>query len=99
MEHGIGRLHQAFIISLAKAKAHLSNIPQEDLNMGIEPMLEVREVQVKLHGMPQLHFSFAAVFGTNQKIEIFGVALQQSGSDVGAKIPCGAGDESCHDLS
>ena len=99
MEHRTGGIHQAIVTTVVQAKARLSDISQKDLDAGIEPMLEEREIHVKLHGMPQLHFSFAAVFGTDQKIEIFGVALQQSKSDVGTQITCGACDESCHDLS
>ena len=78
MKHRVGGPHQAFVISLAKAKTRVSNVSQEDLDAGIEPMLEGREVQVKLHGLPQLQLSFTALFGTNQKVERLGVVLQQS---------------------
>ena len=59
-------------------------------------MVKAREIQMQLHGAPELELSRPSVFGPDQEIQFLAMALQQAAGNMRAKVAGGSGDEYCH---
>src|SRR5207244_7087827 len=65
VNHRIGCLHQPAVIVVCETELRTGKVATKDVNARVQVVVETREVQMQLQGVPKTHFVLVRVMSTN----------------------------------
>ncbi len=96
MDHGIGGVDKAIIITLFEPELRRCKIAAKNPNLRLEVFVEFRKRHVQLQGVPQAQLCIARIATAHQQIQSRIMLFEQIGCDMRADVAGATGQEYCH---
>src|ERR1700722_17827106 len=89
-------MNQAIVVIPRQPELSIGEIAAKDPDARLQILVEAREVQMELQGVPQTQFPLVGIARPHQHIQGSPMVLQQVGSDMAADVSGGPGQEYRH---